>query len=390
MSGMKNLRKGIHRRGQSLYKFTLGEMGIEHCCDEKESEEPGQIHNIEGFDWSGDVDVSCLTKINRDTDNKSKLIIVEPLEHDFYEEDRQGLGLKFSRLKERTEDTMILCNNKSIFTGAMAQNSETPKIMDFKIRLANIKGKYDVGLQKIDEEINEMSLIKSKNSLSLINTSTQSKLSSISFVDAAIPDRKLSLLNESVTSQDHETVLEHIDKENSKTDLNNEGIEKADKTMINNYNTKKTIHWGNTGYDTEIIRETSEKNYLVPLNLSEFAKRIAKVHKRANSDYQQKNLQFSHDQDFLHKKNIALNKTDATYTLSTFKKIKKTFSNKIKTPKLIQNTSSVTAKKHPSSKILGLKERTRRLRTECKLVERRYKDITRDNKRLLEELSAIN
>ena len=136
-----------------------------------------QPNHIEGFEWDDGKSVGHLVKPETQADNSKpdsgKKIIVESLEADFYDEDKNELGLKFSRLKQRTAKTMRLLCPQDLDNLDCYPLGESPSVMDVKVRLDKIKEKYDGSLQKIEEDAHEMSLAQSRNSMVLRNSSKE-------------------------------------------------------------------------------------------------------------------------------------------------------------------------------------------------------------------------
>lgn len=82
------------------------------------------------------------------------------------------MGLKFTRLQNRTEKGMqILCPEYQ-FEKTIQQS---PQNHEFKNRIEKLKLKYDGSLQKIEEDIHEVSLAHSRNSL-VIKSSAKTNL----------------------------------------------------------------------------------------------------------------------------------------------------------------------------------------------------------------------
>jgi hypothetical protein len=153
MEVRKQNKRG-HRRAASCYDFHFEELGIKPSATKRE-EEPSEQVPLESIANMSMFEYFCRPRASHLEETS---VIVESLEEEANQRSRKELGLKFSKIKilgERSQN--IPEENQDLL--------ESPKAHRMHDRIQKIQYKYNGDLQKIEEEMNEMSLANSRNSL---------------------------------------------------------------------------------------------------------------------------------------------------------------------------------------------------------------------------------
>lgn len=194
-----------HRRAASCYNLDFDNLVADQSrpSDQSETVKPQSVGNLDGFDYIA----SFLKPKERESEEPS--IIVDAIESTTELKQRKELGLKFSSAKTAIVETQNKAKKKSGSSLRMVECGESPKSAQSRDRIQKIQVKYVTDLQKIDEDMHEMSLANSRNSLGLKN-SAQKTLARI--VRASGSGRKV--LSE-VSAYDN-LILEEFEVENTR------------------------------------------------------------------------------------------------------------------------------------------------------------------------------
>lgn len=207
MSHSRALARG-HRRAASCYNLDFDNMTLEKSkpLENIQSNKAVSDADLDSFDF-----LECFLK-PKEKLSEEPSIILDVIETSTELKQRKELGLKFSSVNRVIIENQKKDKRKSSSSLRMVECCDSPKSAQSRDRIQKIQVKYVTNLQKIEEDIHEMSLANSRNSLALKN-SAQKALARIVRASGSglkvIPD---------VSAYDN-LILEEFDIDNTKDNI---------------------------------------------------------------------------------------------------------------------------------------------------------------------------